>query len=248
MSLTLKKWLFAAAVLLGFLCLPCTAFADEVRVKTSDELMKHLRQAVQVQYQIPAHQVLILWDDQSLEKKLTEMGGGLSVAVTEQDLRNLINRPSLLLKVMQGQQYKGRIPVQVKIDGWMEIYQSSCPLRQDDVLQPACLVAKRVQLSALPPQYIRSPFRMEDYQARQDIAAETLLRMNLLKPRPLVKRGNTVRVIVQNGALRLLAQGEALEAGARDDMIRVKILSFQSQKVVQARISNEDEVILDSGI
>ncbi|MBF2052354.1 MAG: flagellar basal body P-ring formation protein FlgA [Candidatus Sericytochromatia bacterium] len=159
-----------------------------------------------------------------------------------------MSRPSLLLKVMQGQQYKGRMPVQVKIDGWMEIYQLTCPVRQDAVLNPDCLAARRTQLSALPPQYIRSPFRLEDYQARQDIAADTLLRMNLLKPRPLVKRGNVVRVIVQNGALRLLAQGEALESGARNETIRVKILSFQSQKVVQARISDEDEVTLDSGI
>lgn len=247
MLLTSKKWLFAVALCLAFLCLPAAAKASEVRIKSSDELIRHLRQAVQMQYQIPSHQVLILWDDQSLEKKLAEMGPGLNVVLTEQDLRNLVNRPALLLKVMQGQQYKGRVPVQVKIDGWMEIYQLTCPVRQDQNLTPDCLKTQRTQLSALPPQYIRSPFRMEDYQARQDIASDTLLRMSLLKPRPLVKRGSVVRVVVQNGALRLLAQGEALESGARDETIRVKILSFQSQKVVQARISDEDEVILDSG-
>lgn len=247
MRLTSKKiWLSLAVWLV--LCLPAVVGAEEVRINTSDALIKHLRQAVQVQYQIPSHHVLVLWDDQSLESKLAEMGTGLTIAMTEQDLHNIINRPSLLLKVMHGQQYKGRLPVRVKIDGWMEIYQTSCPLRQDDSLKPECLTAKRVQLSALPPQYIRSPFRLEDYLARQDIATDTPLRMGLLKAKPLVKRGNTVRVIVQNGSLRLMAQGEALASGARDEMIRVKILSFQSQKIVQARISDEDEVILDSGI
>jgi len=242
-----QKWALCCMLILGVCLIPVSSAAETVRVSNTDDLIKHLRQGVQAQYQIPAHNVLILWNDQSLESKLAEMGPGLSVELSEQELKNLINRPSLLLKVMGGSQYKGRIPLRIQVDGWLDVYQSECPLRQDQALKPQCLSVQRTKLSALPPQYVRSPFRIEDFVARQEIPAKTLLRPTMLKEKPLVDRGSTVKVVVMNGNLRLMAQGEALETGVRNDMIRVKVMSFQSEKIIRARISDEGEVTLEIG-
>ncbi len=237
----LKRWWVFLLV-----CLMCglstTAFADPVRVNRTDLLIKLIRQAVQDQYKIASNNVLILWDDQGLEEKLSKMGPGLMVEVNDQDLTNLINRSSILLRVMQGDQYKGRMPIRLKVDAWVDAYQTTRPLAPDEPLSVNVIEAQRVRLSDLPAQVVRAPFRLEDYQARQAIAAKTMLSLPLLKERPLVESGGQVRVVLINGTLRLVARGESLEAGTRNQLIRVKILNFGTEKIIRARVTDAGEV------
>lgn len=241
-----QKWLGFLLVCCAWL-IPTSVWAQSSRVFHTDELLNLMRQAVQQQYEIPGHDVLILWNDDDLEDKLAKLGNNLSVEVPEADLRNLIQRNTLMLKVMDGDLYKGRIPVRFQIDGWAETYQTTQTVAKGKLLSEQSIKAVRAKLSALPPQFVRSPFRFEDFEARQDISSGTILRQGLLQERPLVQRGAAIRVIVVNENLRLVAQGEALETGARNALIRVKILNFGSQEIVRARVSNESEVILDIG-
>lgn len=237
----LKRWWVLLLVCL--VCgLPTTAFADSVRVNRTDLLIKLIRQAMQDQYKVASNNVLILWNDQDLEEKLSKMGAGLSVEVNDQDLSNLLNRSSILLKVMQGDLYKGRIPIRLKVDAWVDAYQTTRALAPDEALSPNLLEAQRLRLSELPAQVVRAPFRLEDYQARQAIAAKTILSLPLLKERPLVVSGTQVRVVVIDGALRLIARGEALESGTRDQWVRVKILNFGTEKMIRARVTDAGEV------
>ena len=65
----LKKGLI---YLLVFLVLgwPIPSFAQAVRVKDTDQMLKVLRAKVQKQYDIPAHDVFLLWNDVELQEKL----------------------------------------------------------------------------------------------------------------------------------------------------------------------------------
>lgn len=237
----LKRWWVFLLVCL--VCVvPTTAFADSVRVNRTDLLIKLIRQAVQNQYKIASNNVLILWNDQDLEEKLSKMGSGLTVEVNDQDLSNLISRSSILLKVMQGDQYKGRIPIRLKVDAWVDAYQTTRALAPDEALSANVIEAQRIRLSELPAQVVRAPFRLEDYQARQAIAAKTILSLTLLKERPLVVSGTQVRVVVIDGALRLVARGESLETGIRNQWVRVKILNFGTEKIIKARVTDAGEV------
>ncbi|MEZ0374884.1 MAG: flagellar basal body P-ring formation chaperone FlgA [Candidatus Sericytochromatia bacterium] len=239
-----RIWL-AALLVVCTVFVPAVSWAETFTVSRTDALIGLIRQAMQQQYQIPAHDVLIIWNDQDLEQKLAQMGSGLSVELSDQELHNLIQRDSLNLKVMQGTRYKGRVPIRIKVDGWVEVYRSNRPISKGDVLRPDSLTAQRLKLSALPVQAIRPPFRMEDFVARQDISANTVLRPTLLVERPLVERGNEVRVILVNQNLRLVAQGEALETGVRNAMIRVKVLNFNTNKILRARVTDVGEVTLE---
>lgn len=239
-----RKWLLYLLLVCLACIVPTASLADSFRVGTTDQMIQLLRKAVQDEYKIPGHDVLVLWNDQDLEKKLKKWGNNLTVEVSDQDLRNLVQRPSLMLKVMDGSLYKGRVPVRVKVDGWLEVYKTQHPVRQNELLSYEKLTVERVKLSKLPRQYVRVPFVVEDYMARQDIPEGTLLQPTLIKDRPLVQRGDTVKIFVVNGKLRLLAQGEALDEGARNQQIRVKIKTFNTDKLVYARVSGLGEVTL----
>lgn len=243
--MAVKKWLvyFLLVVLTMFIPV-VTAAAEPVRVTQTDQLLRLLRQAVVKEYGVLAHDVLIIWDDQELDAKLSKLGSGLAVEVTEQDLMHLVQRSSLLLKVVSGTEYKGRIPVRVSIDGWVDVYQTSRLLRKGELLSPDSLEPKRLKLSDLPPQYVRAPFRLEDFSTRQEILPETVLSSAMLIERPLVTRGAIVRIVVINQNLRLVARGEALESGVRNAFIRVKITNFGTEKTVRARVTAEGEVTL----
>lgn len=239
-----RKWLLYLLLVCVACIVPTASLADTQRVNETDQLIQVLRKAVQDHYKIPGHDVLVIWNDQDLEQKLKKWGDNLSVEVSKSDLTNLVQRSSLLLKVMDGSVYKGRVPVRVKVDGWLEVYKSARPIRKNEQLSVENVTVERVKLSKLPRQFVRVPFVLEDYMARQDIAEDALLQSALIKDRPLVQRGETVKVIVVNDQLKLVAQGEALDAGARNQQIRVKIKNFNTEKLVYARVSGLGEVTL----
>lgn len=244
--MAVKKWpVYLFLVILVMFIPVVSAAASPVRVTKTDQLLQLLRQSVAKEYKIPTHDVLIIWNDQDLEAKLAKWGSGLAIEVTEQDLSRLVQKTSLLLKVVDGTEYKGRVPVRVVVDGWIEVYQSSRLIRKGETLSPEALESKRLKLSSLTGQYVRAPFRMEDYLTRQEILPKTVLTLAMLLERPLVERGAIVRIVVINQNLRLVARGEALESGARDSYVRVKITNFGTEKTVRARVTGEGEVTLD---
>src|SRR5688500_14100004 len=119
-----RIWLVTLLVVCA-LCAPAVSFAQVSQVSRTDALIALIRQTMAQQYQVAPSDILIIWNDQDLETKLARMGAGLSVEVGEADLRNLIQRDSLSLKVMEGTRYKGRVPVRIKVDGYVEVYQSA---------------------------------------------------------------------------------------------------------------------------
>ena len=243
--MTAKKIWLTVLLVVCTLLVPAVSFAQNAQVSRTDALIGLIRQAVAQQYQIPPHDVLIIWNDQDLEAKLKQMGAGLTVEVGEQDLRNLVQRESMSLKVMEGTRYKGRVPVRMKVDGWAEVFLANRAIRKGETLDPDSVSAQRIKLSALPAQFIRPPFRVEDFQARQDIPAKMILRNALLQERPLIERGEQVKVIVIHGELRLVAGGEALESAPRNGMVRVRVTNFGTNKILRARVTDPGEVTIE---
>lgn len=243
--MTAKKIWLATLLVAMILLMPAISKAETFQVSRTDELIALMRQVVQQQYQIEAYDVLIVWNDQDLEAKLAKMGKGLRAELSDQDLKNLVQRDSLMLKVMEGTRYKGSVPVRVKADGWIEVFHSARALQKGEVLKADSVMTQRVKISALPPQAVRAPFRIEDFLVRQDIPAKTVLRSALLQERMLVERGDDVKVLVVQGDLTLVASGEALESGIRNALVRVKIKNFDTNKMIRARVSGEGEVTLE---
>lgn len=225
---------------------PFSSFAQStapVRVKDTDQLLRVLRQKVQAQYDVPAHDVLLLWNDVELPEKLKKFGQGAVLEVHDADLANAAKRKSFSFKVMAGDTYKGRIPVRLTVDGWIDVYKAAVPIPKGQALPLTGVEAVRTKISALPFQYLRSPFRIEDFTALQDIPQGQILQPTMLRERLMMKSGDEVRVILINEGIRLVTKGEAMAAASRNQQVRVKIL-IGNNKIVQALVTDDHEVTI----
>lgn len=69
---------------------------------------------------------------------------------------------------------------------------------------------------------------------RRAIAANAPVRLNDLKPPTVVRRGETVTMLLRSGALAISARGRALEDGPRGALIRV--VNIDSNRTIEAEI------------
>lgn len=220
--------------------------ASPFRIATTDELIEQLRQAVQNQYGVSAQNVLILWNDSLLEEKLAKLGQNLSVELTEQELLNLIGKSFLNLRVMDRSRFRAMVPISLKVDAWMNVYTTRKALRKGESLTVDSIQLSRKKLSELiGSNYLRDLHNPEDYKVSRDLPAGAVLSKNAIVAQALVTKGSTVRVVVVNENLRLVAQGEVLENGVRNQLVSVRVLNFNSNKVLQARVTGRGEVTLE---
>lgn len=222
-----------------------SANASPIRIGTTDELIFRLRQSVQNQYAVPAQSVLVLWNDSLLEEKLAKLGKNLSLEIEERDLTNLIGKTALTLRVMDGNRYRAAMSVSVKVDGWAEVFTARKAIQRGEFLSSDSVQLTRKKLSETPNGSLRVLTHPEDYKATRDFVPGAILTRMSLEQQALVYKGKQLRVVVINDTLRLVAQGEALENGVRDQMISVKILNFNSNEIVQGRVSDRGEVTLE---
>lgn len=221
------------------------AFASSVRVTQTDELVIMLRQAVQKQYKVPAHDVLVLWNDSPLESKLKTLGPNLSVEVSEQELKNLLNKRVLYLKAYDAQKkFRSTLQAKIKVNAWSEAYKLTEALEKGEALSEKKIKKVRESLAVLPQNYLKKITFLGEYEALKALDAGTVLTRYMLKQRPIVLKGSQIKVQVVNDNLTLTASGEALESGVRGQDIKVKILNFGSNKIVTAKVSGEGQVTL----
>jgi len=106
--------------------------------------------------------------------------------------------------------------------------QANRPLRDEDVaLERRDVTAARDTLS--------DPQAVAGMASRRALRQGDLLHRNALVAPTLVKRGDAVRIVAREGGIEVTVPGEALEAGARDETIRVR--NTTTGTVIRARVT-----------
>lgn len=77
-------------------------------------------------------------------------------------------------------------------------------------------------------------------RAVRALVAGTVLRRDQFRPEPLLHRGQRVQIVLEQGALRIVAPGEALEDGGAGE--RIKVLNTSSRQVIAARVEDAKSV------
>lgn len=76
--------------------------------------------------------------------------------------------------------------------------------------------------------------------SRRPVRRGDVVRRSLLRAPTLVHRGDAVRIVAQRERIMVTTAGEALEAGARGEVVRVR--NTGSGKVIRARVTDAGEV------
>lgn len=231
-------WLLAG---LFWLIPPAGAEAQGVVHKT-DELVVLLRQAVHTQYQIPEHDVMIIWNDDTLESKLAKIGGQTTLQVSQADLNRPIGKNQFMFSALQNGRFKTKLSLKISVDGWVQTVMTKRAMTRGEIFSAEHIAVARRRLSELPKHFINSADMVIGNEAFQNLPANAVLNKQMIKERPVMLKGNQVKVQVISGNLTLIAQGVLLEDGYRGRMVKVRILNFAGQKVVQAQVINADEV------
>lgn len=98
----------------------------------------------------------------------------------------------------------------------------------DSVSAGARITAEHIQavqgdLTRLPHQAVRDPALIIGQQARRSLVADTVIQASFLQAPVVVERGQNVTVIASGAGFELRQEGQALDAGGVNEIIRVRL-------------------------
>lgn len=143
------------------------------------------------------------------------------------------SRVAVQVSCSTDQAWNIRVPVKVQM--FREVLVSSQGLARGDVLNAGDVHTQEMDVTRLGYGYLADPADVYGRQLRRPVNADTVLTPGMLAPREVVKRGQQVRLVVDAGSIQVRAEGVALQAGDRGDLVRVKSLSCQC--VVQGKVN-----------
>lgn len=113
--------------------------------------------------------------------------------------------------------------VQARVSISVQYWVTSQAVPTNTPLHPSLLQARTGQLGELPRQVIR---RLDDLRGRvtsRPLSRGTIVQASLLRTPPLVERRQAVSVEARGSGFHITRPGQALDAGAQGDRIRVRM-------------------------
>jgi flagella basal body P-ring formation protein FlgA len=112
-----------------------------------------------------------------------------------------------------------------------------------EVVTADAIALDRQDLSTLPRDVVIDPALVVGRTARAPLVAYTALRAAHVGAGAAVKRGDTVQLVAERGALRITALGEAKQDGAAGE--QVTVVNRSSGKLVTGRVRAANMVAVD---
>lgn len=133
--------------------------------------------------------------------------------------------------------------VPVEVEALTEMVVALRPLERGEVIRDGDVALQKRDLATAPPKICRDSAEAVGKRARIGLKANAPIRSDFLEKVPLVKYGQPVTIIAENGALRVTAAGKAKGTGAEGDLIPVENLG--SRKDVRARVLDSGSVAVE---
>jgi flagella basal body P-ring formation protein FlgA len=135
------------------------------------------------------------------------------------------------------------LSIPVEVEALAEMVVSLRPLERGDVIGEGDVALQKRDMSSGSAKICRDPEQVIGKKVRIAIRGNTPVRSDYLEKVPLVKYGQLVTIIAENGSLRVTAAGKTKGAGAEGDAVLVQNLA--SKKDVQARVIDSGTVAVD---
>ncbi len=132
------------------------------------------------------------------------------------------------------------IYITAKIDVFGKVVVLRQPLARGAAIKAGDIGLVERNLAALPYGYFADPGPVIGMLAKRTLAATTVLTPQMLQAPKLVRRGERVTLIAENGRLKVRMTGEALSDGASGDLIRVR--TSGSRRIIDGRVVSQGVV------
>jgi flagella basal body P-ring formation protein FlgA len=160
--------------------------------------------------------------------------------VSDLDYDAAAGRFSAMLSITGAAMEPMHLRVAGRVDDTVELPVTTARLVAGSVLRVEDVHMARVHTAVLRGEVARRPGDAVGMQVKRQIAAGQPLEMNALMRPSMVQKGATVLMMLDSPGIALTAQGQAVEAGAIGE--RIRVLNPGSHAVVEADVIGPDRV------
>ncbi len=182
------------------------------------------------QWNIPAGELDITFRKQPPELK-TVMYDDLKVTSSKRRLNTGVQ--TVWLELYWQKQRVRRLPLTIDVAVKRRVAVAGRSIRRGEEVTTADIRYVMKKIGRDWRQYLAEDDPLENMEARQSIAEGKPITKRLLRQRPLIHRGDAVRVEVLAGKLSLVTDGRAIQDGVKGKKIKVKL---STGKTVRARV------------
>ena len=148
--------------------------------------------------------------------------GAVALQVRPSNVKGTSGSVPVELEIRRGARVLRTFVVTADIAYFDTVAVASRALRRGDALAPDAIRFERREVTQLLGRTFSSLKEAEGVQMRGILPVGRIVDRNLTEGRPLVRRGEAVRLVVEVGAVTVSGPGEALSDGAAGDLILVR--------------------------
>lgn len=136
-----------------------------------------------------------------------------------------------------------RLTVPAHLDVWSDVIVTTRPLGKYEPIGENDIRIEKMNLARVSSSVIDSADDVFGRRTKRNIAANCILRKDMVEIQPIVKRGEMVQVLAESPILKISVKGIAKQDGAKGD--RIKVVNIRSKKVIYARVVDGRTVQVD---
>jgi len=144
------------------------------------------------------------------------------------------------LQLIENSEIKRTATVNCMVKTWERVFRASRNFKNGEVISAMTVIPDTVETSRLKPGYITRISRIENTVTTRRIRHNDIIYDRNIKPKPVIRKGDKIKLIFDDGSLKITVQAKSLGEGAIGDEIYVK--NLQSGKRLKAKITRPGEV------
>jgi flagellar basal body P-ring formation protein FlgA len=170
-------------------------------------------------------------------------GGNISGQVRSRANEDYIGQTTFSVRFHDGERFVHEESVRIRLEVLMDVVVSSRELGRDAVIGPGDVKVVRKWFDTLPVNRLSDIQDVLGKRITSRVNPNTEIVRNMLRTIPLVKKGEMVRILLENGPMSIVATGLSQEEGGRGDIIKVQ--NMTSKKIIYARVMANSLVRID---
>jgi flagellar basal body P-ring formation protein FlgA len=225
--------LLPVIAMIFLLALSAAAADRQPKILEETELAAIFREILFARTSFPVENLEIT-DFRAEPPALTIPAGAVGHRLINQAHGQHLGRKTLRVTILVDGKEFGIIRMRGDLKLFGEVACAAKTLARDTLLSAADITLVRRDITFLGPGVVTAPGAAIGKKLKTTVQPGSVLYTRYLEEAPLVRRGDLVTILARSGQLEVKAPGEARNAGAGGDLIRVK--NLMSRQIVQAKV------------
>ena len=207
----------------------CTASAAVIKGET---IKAHVRTYIEKNMPWPKSVVRVEFPARVSDFKLT--GKKITYRVMSRRNEDFIGNSSFTVRCYENGAFLNGKTVRARIEVLMDVVVSTKSLPKNVRINRDDVRLVKKWFNRLPSNVISSSDAVVGMKLRTNVKPNTEITGNIVRSIPMVKRGKPVRIVFENGPMRITTIGLSEQDGLHGELIKVRNVS--SKKVIYARV------------